>query len=61
HSIDHATELFGQEMLVDDLILKPINYDNGRAKLPEGSGWGVKLDEHALERFATGSTITLEK
>jgi len=60
HSIDHATELFGQEMLVDDLILKPINYDNGRAKLPEGSGWGVILDEHALERFATSSTITLE-
>ncbi len=61
HSINHATELFGQEMLIDDLILKPINYDNGRAKLPEGSGWGVKLDENALERFATGSTITLEK
>ncbi|MHA2430543.1 MAG: mandelate racemase/muconate lactonizing enzyme family protein [Promethearchaeota archaeon] len=61
HSINHATELFGQEMLVDDLILKPINYDNGRAKLPEGSGWGVTLDEHALERFATSSTITLEK
>ncbi|MFX1361737.1 MAG: mandelate racemase/muconate lactonizing enzyme family protein [Promethearchaeota archaeon] len=61
HSIDNATELFGQEMLVDDLILKPINYDNGRAKLPEGSGWGVKLDENSLERFATSSTITLEK
>ncbi|MGB5909754.1 MAG: mandelate racemase/muconate lactonizing enzyme family protein [Promethearchaeia archaeon] len=61
HCIDHATELFGQEMLVDDLILKPINYDNGRTKLPEGSGWGVTLDEHALERFATSSTITLEK
>lgn len=61
HHIDHATELFGQEMLIDDLILNPIDYSNGMAKLPEGPGWGVKLDEKALERFATGDTIVLEK
>ncbi len=48
-------------MLVDDLILNPIDYSNGMAKLPEGSGWGVKLDERALERFATGDTIVLER
>jgi len=59
--IDNATELFGQEMLVDDLILNPIDYSNGMAKLPEGSGWGVKIDEKALERYATGDTIVLEK
>jgi len=60
HYIDHPTELFGQEMLSDDLILNPINYNNGMAKLPEGSGWGVKLDEKALERFATADTIVLD-
>ena len=60
HSINHATELFGQEMLVDDLILKSIDYSNGKAKLPEGSGWGIKLDEHTMKKFAAGPTITLE-
>ena len=61
HYIDHATELFGQEMLEDDLIQNSIDYSNGIAKLPEGPGWGVKLDEKALERYATGKTVILEK
>ena len=58
--IDHATELFGQEMLQDDLILDPIDYNNGMAKVPENSGWGIKLDERALNKYSTGSTIILE-
>lgn len=61
YSIDHATELFGNEMLIDDLILNPIDYSNGIAKLPSGPGWGVELDEDALKRFATGETVILEK
>jgi muconate cycloisomerase len=60
-SIDYATELFGQEMLEDDLILKPLDYNNGMGKLPEGPGWGVKLDEKALERYATDATVIIEK
>jgi len=59
--IDYATELFGQEMLIDDLILNPIDYSNGQAKLPKGAGWGIKLDENALERFATDETVVLEE
>ena len=58
--INHATELFGQEMLQDDLISDPIDYSNGIAKLPEGKGWGVSLDERALNKYATGSTVLLE-
>lgn len=61
NSIGYATELFGQEMLEDDLISKPIDYSNGFAKVPEGPGWGVKLDEKALETYATGSTVIIEK
>ena len=57
--IDYTTELFGQEMLVDDLISKPIDYSNGYAFVPDGPGWGVKLDEDALNKFATGDTIVL--
>jgi muconate cycloisomerase len=58
--IDHATELFGQEMLQDDLILDPIDYSNGMAKIPKEKGWGVKLDERALNKYATDSTVILE-
>ncbi len=57
--IDYATELFGQEMLVDDLIAKPIDYINGYAVVPDGPGWGVKLDEDAMNKFATSDTIVL--
>jgi muconate cycloisomerase len=60
YSIDYATELFGQEMLQDDLIRDPINYNNGTAKLPEGIGWGVRLDEQALRRYAIDETLVIE-
>jgi muconate cycloisomerase len=60
YEIDHPTELFGQEMLQDDLIIDPLNYHDGKVDVPEGVGWGVKLDEKALQRFATDDTTTCE-
>ncbi|MCJ7651424.1 MAG: mandelate racemase/muconate lactonizing enzyme family protein [Candidatus Lokiarchaeota archaeon] len=60
NSIDYATELFGQEMLEDDLITNPIDYGNGFAKVPEGPGWGVTLDESALNSFATAEKTIIE-
>jgi len=60
HSIHHSSELFGQEMLEDDLLQRPLDYSNGKVKVPDGSGWGIKLDENALQRFTTGETILLE-
>ena len=59
--INHATELFGQEMLQDDLILNPIDYSNGMARITEKSGWGIELDERALNKYATDSTLILEE
>lgn len=61
YSIDHSTELFGQEMMEDDLIVKPIDYSGGMAKVPMEAGWGIELDENALEKYATGPTITIKK
>jgi len=60
HEINHPTELFGQEMLQDDLIIDPLNYHDGKVDVPEGAGWGVKLDEKTLQRFATDGTTTCE-
>jgi muconate cycloisomerase len=61
YAIEHATELFGQEMMEDDLIVKPIDYSGGTAKVPEGPGWGVELDENALQKYATAPTVILKK
>ena len=59
-SLGHAVELFGQVMLEDDLIVKPIDYDNGTASVPKGPGWGVELDMDALDRYAAGPTVLIE-
>ncbi len=61
YSLDHATELFGQAMMEDDLIVKRLDYSKGKAKVPDEPGWGVELDEEALEKYATGPTITIGK
>ena len=60
HQLGHATELFGHVMMEDDLIVQRIDYDGGTGTLPEGPGWGVDLDEEALRKYATGSTVTLD-
>lgn len=61
HSLGHATELFGHIMLEDDLIKTPLTYEKGVAKVPKGPGWGVSLDEKALEKYRTGPTISIGK
>jgi muconate cycloisomerase len=61
YSIHQPTELFGAEMMVDDLITKPIKYRDGKATLPLGPGWGVSLDQSSLDRFATVETIIIER
>jgi len=55
----NAIELFGHVMWEDDLISSPLNYDKGLAKVPSNPGWGVKLDEKALEKYASGPTIQI--
>ena len=60
YSLGHATELFGQIMMEDDLIVHPINYDNGKANVPEGPGWGVDLDEDALRTYAVSPTVIIQ-
>ena len=61
YSIEHANELFGQEMMEDDLIVKPLDYSGGTAKVPESPGWGIELDEKALQKYATAETTILKK
>ncbi len=59
--LGHAMELFGHVMLEDDLIVEPLDYAHGRVRVPDGPGLGVTLDEHALDRYATGPPVRLER
>lgn len=59
--LGHAMELFGHVMMEDDLIVEPLDYSGGRVRVPDGPGLGVTLDEDALERYATGAAVVLER
>ena len=58
-ALGHAIELFGYVMLEDDLLTSPIDYTGGIARVPSGAGWGITLDEAALDKYATGETVKL--
>ena len=58
-ALGHAIELFGYVMLEDDLITSPTDYSGGIARVPAGSGWGVTLDEAALDKYSTSRTVKL--
>ena len=60
-SLGHSIELFGNVMYEDDLIITPLDFEAGMVRVPHGPGWGVELDEVALERYATGPTIVIKQ
>ena len=39
--------------LTDDILSKPLEYENDRVKIPQGPGLGVELDEDKLKKYAT--------
>lgn len=60
NDINHPTELQGHAMLEHDLLKEPINYDDGYATMPTGPGWGVDLDEDAVQHYAKSPTVVIE-
>lgn len=58
-NIRHATELQGHVMLEDDLISERIVYKDGFAHVPAGPGWGVELDDAAVDRYLTHKPISI--
>jgi muconate cycloisomerase len=60
HSLGHAIELFGHVMMEDDLIVEPLNYQGGTVTVPSEPGFGVDLDEDALAKYASSSSVVLE-
>ncbi|MBK6739083.1 MAG: hypothetical protein IPG64_15010 [Haliea sp.] len=59
-NIRHATELQGHVMMEHDLLRQSIVYENGFAHLPTGPGWGVELDEDALDKYQVQEAEVLE-
>ncbi|MEW6268413.1 MAG: mandelate racemase/muconate lactonizing enzyme family protein [Thermodesulfobacteriota bacterium] len=59
--LGHAMELFGHVMMEDDLIVEALDYSGGRVRVPAGPGFGVVLDEAAVERYATAPPVVLER
>jgi muconate cycloisomerase len=45
------SDIFGELVREDDLIVEPIAIKDGRAAVPQGPGLGVELDVKALEKY----------
>ena len=44
-------ELFGPQLLVDDIVEQPMTVRDFELELPDGPGFGVVVDEKRLDRF----------
>lgn len=45
------SDIFGELVREDDLIVTPIQFENGAALVPQGAGLGIELDRVALEKY----------
>lgn len=50
-SMTLTSDICGETLRVDDLIREPLVIEDGHARVPEGPGLGVELDEDALDRY----------
>ena len=47
----HGCELFGPQLLVDDIVEQPMAVEDFELVLPDGPGFGITVDERKLDRF----------
>ncbi len=45
------SDIFGELVREDDLLVQPIQFEKGAAPVPQGAGLGVVLDREALEKY----------
>ena len=50
-NLDWGTELFGPLLLTDDIVKKPIAYQNFSLEIPQGVGLGIELDMNQVEKY----------
>ncbi|GLU53402.1 mandelate racemase/muconate lactonizing enzyme family protein [Dyadobacter frigoris] len=51
------SDLFGELVREDDLIVDPIKFESGAALVPAGNGLGIELDYEAISRYKTGMQL----
>lgn len=47
----HGCELFGPQLLVDDIVEKPMVVRDYDLHIPDGPGFGITIEEKKLDRF----------
>lgn len=47
------SDIFGQLVRTNDLIVEPLQFDGPQVRVPTGPGLGVQLDQEALEKHRT--------
>jgi len=53
----YPNEITGLPGFEHTLVHNPVKIENGYAYLPDGSGFGVELDEEALKKYVTDSAV----
>ncbi|WP_213571047.1 muconate/chloromuconate family cycloisomerase [Rhodococcus sp. USK13] len=51
-SLEAGSELFGTLLLADDVVVRPVAFEDGFVHLPTGPGLGVEVDEEKVARYA---------
>jgi muconate cycloisomerase len=51
------SDIFGELVREDDLILTPIQFENGAALVPHTAGLGAELDRAAMEKYQHGDNL----
>jgi muconate cycloisomerase len=55
------SDIFGELVREDDLIVDPIDFQNGAALVPQGDGLGITLDLAAVEKYKTGQYLLVNQ
>jgi muconate cycloisomerase len=55
------SDIFGELVREDDLIVDPIDFQHGAALVPQGDGLGITLDLAAVEKYKTGQYLLVNQ
>ena len=58
-SLSFDTELFGPLLLTDDILARPLNYNNFGLEVPTGAGLGIEVDSEKVYYYAKNSDSTM--
>lgn len=52
-----SSDVVGEKIRSNDLIVEPIRFEDGHALVPQGPGLGVELDMAAVEKYAVKQAV----